>query len=155
MEAISTRIKMLKVALEKRQDELEEELTRAYKERQSKMYENMKALKDHRERNEETKEDSEDLLRGDQPEKEREKTIVSQCEEIITTTPKLKYIETQLRYTFDALETIERKIGEFGHLHSKPIDSGKLCVFQSTMDATKAPSATPKAVEVPTVQFKV
>ena len=79
---------------------------------------------------------------------ERQKQIVTDCENVINTTPQIRYIDTELRYTFTQLKNIQRKIAEFGKLHTKPIGSGKICVFESTKDAKKAPSASPKVLNM-------
>eukprot|EP01084_Bolivina_argentea_P016958 31661_1 len=155
MQAITTKIKTLQAKLEARQDELEQELTLAFQDRRNKINENVKILNDHKLKNEEAKEKSEDLLAaGDKKEAEREKIIVSECETIINTTPNLQYIETELRFTFNQLATISRKISKYGILITQPIDSGIRCIFKSTVDATNSTSSTPKQIELPTIQLK-
>jgi len=154
MSAIATQIAALKEALENRRDQLEQELSDAFDERQSVIENNMKQLREHSVANEEAKDSAEDLLVSDTPIDEREKAIVTSCEGIIGSTPRLNYVETELRYSFDQLTRIESKLREFGTLHSMPVGSGKRCQFASTNAATKAPSAKPKDVTLPTVQFK-
>ena len=63
MNAIASMIKTLELKLEERKEELEDQLTAAFKERQNKIRENMEALKEHHGKNEETKDNAEDLLR--------------------------------------------------------------------------------------------
>merc|ERR1719229_554958 len=67
MQEIASKIQTLQTKLRERQDEMENELAIAFEERQDKMRENMKALKEHKIKNEETKESSEKLLVGDEP----------------------------------------------------------------------------------------
>eukprot|EP01083_Nonionella_stella_P270988 917894_1 len=155
MQAITTKIKTLQAKLEARQDELEQELTLAFQDRRNKINENVKILNDHKLKNEEAKEKSEDLLAaGDKKEAEREKIIASKCENIINTTPNLQYIETELKFTFNQLDTISRKISKFGILITQPIDSGMKCIFKSKLDGQNAPSSAPKQIELPTIQLK-
>ena len=88
---------------------------------------------------------------------EREKVIVSKCENIINATPSLKYIDTELKYSFDEVATIKHKIQSFGKLHTMPIGSGTQCIFKSIDNATNAPVAplpSPKGVELPRIKIK-
>ena len=64
LQNISSMMKILRDALDERQDQLEKDLIVAFDERQSKMFENMKILKNHRVQNEEAKSDAEELLLG-------------------------------------------------------------------------------------------
>jgi len=71
------------------------------------------------------------------------------------TTPDLKYIDTELKYKFDELQTIQRKIASFGILRTMPIGSGKQCIFKSIDNATNSPLyAPPKAVNLPSIHLK-
>eukprot|EP01084_Bolivina_argentea_P029929 55525_1 len=154
MTVISTMIKTLRVKLDERHDELEKELTLAYKERCAKIQENIQILKAHKVTNIEAKENSEDLLVGNQKVKDREQIIVGQCESVIQNTPNLKYIETELRYTFDQFEAIERRLSKFGVLHTKPIHSGIKCIFQSAINARNPVSSAKQEVTVPALQLR-
>ena len=76
---------------------------------------------------------------------------MSDCENVINTTPQLRYVPTKLEYSFRSLEKIEREIGNFGKLNTLPIGTGDVCVFASTTAATKAPAASPKAIDMDSV----
>mmetsp|Transcript_13869 Transcript_13869/g.12421 ORF Transcript_13869/g.12421 Transcript_13869/m.12421 type:complete len:577 (+) Transcript_13869:106-1836(+) len=149
MEAIKIAIQALQTQLEERQEELEGDLNRAFEERKEKIKQNMAALEQHKTKNEETKDNAEDLLESnDKEEAEREKIIVGECENVINTTPQIKYIPTKLQYTFTSLKTIQGKIEKFGKLNTNPVTSGNKCDFDSMTAATKAPAATPKEVNL-------
>lgn len=151
-EAISSMIKTLQNKLEERERELQEELDKAFEARKDQIYQNMKQLTEHKRKNEETKDSSEDLLQtSDEPEEEREKKIVSNCELVINSTPQLKYVPTQLEYKFRSLQKIEDEIGKFGKLITQPVGSGDRCIFKSTKDATNAPSAGPKTIDLDSI----
>eukprot|EP00484_Ammonia_sp_Unknown_P027283 CAMPEP_0197025150 /NCGR_PEP_ID=MMETSP1384-20130603/5561_1 /TAXON_ID=29189 /ORGANISM="Ammonia sp." /LENGTH=561 /DNA_ID=CAMNT_0042453643 /DNA_START=51 /DNA_END=1736 /DNA_ORIENTATION=+ len=147
---IASMIKLLRERLDDRQDALERELDDAFDERIGMMRDNMKALTDHKQKNEETKDEAEDLLRSDTAVEEREKKIVSGCENVINSTPELRYIPTELRYTFESLERIERMIEGFGTLHTKKTGSGKKCVFDSVRmpGMSRVASITPQKLEL-------
>jgi len=154
LKAIATQIASLKEALENRRDQLEQELCDAFDERKTVIEANMTELGAHSVANEEAKDSAEELLISDQPIAERTKAIVGSCEGIINSTPKLNFVETELRYSFDQFQRIESKLKAFGLLHSMPVGAGKRCLFASTNAATKAPALSPKEVALPTVTFK-
>jgi len=154
LEEIAAKVQSLKRLLDSRQEELETEVMEQFKLRSSKMKENMTALQQHQQLNDDAKESSQDLLTGDKPKNEREKIIVGQCEKIINGTPQLKFVDTELRFEFDSLSIIETKIAHFGKLHYKPLSSGKPCVFESNRAAAQIPSSGPKQVTLPTVELK-
>jgi len=153
LEQIAAKIERLKGLLDSRQQVLETEVRNAFKERFSKMKANMAALKQQQEHNDDAKESNQDLLTGDKAVDEREKIIVGRCEKILSGTPKLQFIETELHFTFESESTIQRKIENFGVLHFKPLGSGERCVFESTLDASTQ-SVGPKRVTLPKVELK-
>ena len=65
---------------------------------------------------------------NDKPEVVREKIIVGMCEEIINTTPQLRYVYPKLEHTLRSLSKVEIAISEFGTLQ---IGTGDKCVFDS------------------------
>lgn len=62
MAEISSMIQTLQTKLDEREKKLQEDLANAFEERQTKIYQNMKALQEHKSKNEETKDNAEELL---------------------------------------------------------------------------------------------
>eukprot|EP01084_Bolivina_argentea_P253897 426660_1 len=135
LDELRSKIKDLRNKLYDRQNELETELTLAFEERRDKINENIELLNAHQLKIEELCELCDTYIYSDTKEAERKKVIVEGCKNITNTTPSLKYVETELRFSFAELDMISREIQKYGTLITQPNGSGLKCIFKSTANA--------------------